>query len=80
MAVLTTIGVVLGVWCAASVATAALYVLLRGLHVHRLRAEAARPGRVAQQGRAAPGCAPGRRAARLRPSVRPFAGSDVTSR
>ncbi|MCY0930134.1 hypothetical protein OTB20_28875 [Streptomyces sp. H27-H1] len=44
MAVLSTIVVVLGAWCAASVATAALYFALRRLHVRRQWAAAAVPG------------------------------------
>ncbi|MDX3534559.1 hypothetical protein PV721_09280 [Streptomyces sp. MB09-01] len=42
MAVLTTIAVILGAWCAAAVATAALYAVLRARHVRRQRARAAR--------------------------------------
>ncbi|MEU7605331.1 hypothetical protein [Streptomyces sp. NPDC041003] len=41
MAVLTTIAVILGAWCAAAVATAALYAVLRARHVRRQRARAA---------------------------------------
>ncbi|MGW0748781.1 hypothetical protein [Streptomyces sp. NPDC002587] len=37
MAVLTTIVVVLGAWCAVSVVTAALYAAVRGRHVRRQR-------------------------------------------
>ncbi|WP_327411973.1 hypothetical protein [Streptomyces sp. NBC_01233] len=42
MAVLTTIAVILGAWCAAAVATAALYAVLRARHVRRQRARAAK--------------------------------------
>ncbi|MEV7443294.1 hypothetical protein AB0O22_19515 [Streptomyces sp. NPDC091204] len=40
MAVLTTIAVILGAWCAAGVATAALYAVLRARHVRRRQARA----------------------------------------
>ncbi|MFD9369454.1 hypothetical protein ACFWA6_17405 [Streptomyces sp. NPDC060020] len=43
MAVLTTIAVILGAWCAAGVATAALYAVLRARHVRRQRALASAP-------------------------------------
>ncbi|MEU9084005.1 hypothetical protein [Streptomyces sp. NPDC048357] len=43
MAVLTTIAVILGAWCAAGVATAALYAVLRARHVRRQRALASTP-------------------------------------
>ncbi|MFB6521517.1 hypothetical protein [Streptomyces sp. NPDC056401] len=46
MAVLSTILVILGAWCAVSVATAALYTALRRLHVRRQRAAAAVPDAV----------------------------------
>lgn len=46
MAVLSTILVILGAWCAASVATAALYTALRRLHIRRQRAAAVVPGAV----------------------------------
>ncbi|WP_404962240.1 hypothetical protein [Streptomyces sp. 147326] len=67
MAVLTTIAVILGAWCAAGVATAALYAALRARHVRRQRARAAKtdgtvdrcaptagPGRSCSQAQAAP--------------------------
>ncbi|MGW6706532.1 hypothetical protein ACWGDE_16785 [Streptomyces sp. NPDC054956] len=38
MALLTMIAVILGVWLAAGIATAALYAVLRSLHVRRQRA------------------------------------------
>ncbi|MFJ8011499.1 hypothetical protein [Streptomyces sp. NPDC096339] len=41
MAVLTTISVVLGAWCAAGIMTAALYAAVRGRRVRRQRAMAA---------------------------------------
>ncbi|MFD7096890.1 hypothetical protein [Streptomyces xanthophaeus] len=47
MAVLSTIAVVLGAWCAASVLTAALYVGLRTGMVRRQRALASVPRPVA---------------------------------
>ncbi|WP_411102942.1 hypothetical protein [Streptomyces sp. cmx-4-9] len=40
MAVLTTLAVVLGAWCAASIMTAALYTALRSHQVRRQRATA----------------------------------------
>ncbi|MFI5764953.1 hypothetical protein ACIA8F_29000 [Streptomyces sp. NPDC051563] len=57
MAVLSTILVVLGAWCAASVVTAALYTVLRRLHVRQQRASAALP----DVPRAAPVAQPGAR-------------------
>ncbi|MEV7520481.1 hypothetical protein [Streptomyces sp. NPDC091371] len=44
MSVLPTIAVVLAVWCAAGLVTAALYAALRGRHVRRQRAAAAALG------------------------------------
>ncbi|MER6200257.1 hypothetical protein ABT234_23150 [Streptomyces sp. NPDC001586] len=43
MAVLTTIAVIFGAWCAAGVATAALYAVLRARHVRRQRALVSAP-------------------------------------
>ncbi|MEU9374211.1 hypothetical protein AB0D94_10615 [Streptomyces sp. NPDC048255] len=52
MAVLTTIALILGAWCAASVVTAALYAALRSHQVRRQRAVASALG--ATVGRCAP--------------------------
>ncbi|MFE2325182.1 hypothetical protein ACFXD5_14895 [Streptomyces sp. NPDC059385] len=41
MAVLTTISVVVGAWCAAGIVTAVLYAVVRGRRVRRQRAMAA---------------------------------------
>lgn len=38
MALLTNLAVILGLWCAAALATAALYALVRTLYVRRRRA------------------------------------------
>ncbi|MCP3757907.1 hypothetical protein [Streptomyces sp. TBY4] len=57
MAVLSTILMILGAWCAAGVLTAGLYAALRRLHVRRQRAAAVRPGGPVA---AARGARPGR--------------------
>ncbi|WP_407841108.1 hypothetical protein ACE1OC_39560 [Streptomyces sp. DSM 116496] len=67
MAVLSTILVILGAWCAASVATVALYAALRRLHVRRQRAAAAVPDAV----RTVRGSVPGARTGRPGRPVRP---------
>ncbi|MFJ6754577.1 MULTISPECIES: hypothetical protein [unclassified Streptomyces] len=59
MAVLTTIAVILGAWCAAALATAALYVVLRARHVRRQRARAAETDGTVD--RCAPTAGPGDR-------------------
>lgn len=65
MAVLSTILVILGAWCAASVVTAALYSALRRLHVRRQRATGAGPASVGDSVYAAARCAgPGVRTGR----------------
>ncbi|WP_327308844.1 hypothetical protein OG730_39610 [Streptomyces sp. NBC_01298] len=64
MAVLSTILLVLGAWCAASLATVAAYAAVRGLHVRRQRAAASAPvGAGAARG-------DGRRRRTLRPAHR----------
>ncbi|MFE4636891.1 hypothetical protein ACFRJ1_26380 [Streptomyces sp. NPDC056773] len=69
MAVLRTILMILGAWCAAGVLTAGLYAALRRLHVRRQRAAAAvRPGGPVA---AARGARPGR-AGRLHRPLRPL--------
>lgn len=60
MAVLSTILVILGAWCAASVVTAALYAALRRLHVRRRRVTAALPDAVGTARCAGPGVRTGR--------------------
>ncbi|MFZ3492558.1 hypothetical protein ACODT5_04840 [Streptomyces sp. 5.8] len=65
MAVLSTILVILGAWCAASVVTAALYSTLRRLHVRRQRATGAGPASGRDSVYAAARCAgPGVRTGR----------------
>ncbi|MFB6613870.1 hypothetical protein ACFCV9_06600 [Streptomyces sp. NPDC056367] len=55
MAVLTTISVVLGAWCAAGIMTAALYAAVRGRRIRRQRAMAsALEGPVAGPAKAPP--------------------------
>ncbi|WP_327250617.1 hypothetical protein [Streptomyces sp. NBC_01244] len=60
MAVLSTILVILGAWCAASVVTAALYAALRRLHVRRQRVTAALPDAARAARCAGPGVRTGR--------------------
>ncbi|MFD6891661.1 hypothetical protein [Streptomyces sp. NPDC059957] len=65
MAVLSTILVILGAWCAASVVTAALYSALRRLHVRRRRATGALPASAYDPAYTAARCAgPGGRTGR----------------
>ncbi|MCX5409555.1 hypothetical protein OHA37_37570 [Streptomyces sp. NBC_00335] len=52
MAVLSTILLILGAWCAASLATVAAYAAIRRLHVRRQRAASAPVGAGAARGRA----------------------------
>ncbi|WP_030719728.1 hypothetical protein [Streptomyces sp. NRRL F-2580] len=70
MAVLTTIAVILGAWCAVGVATAALYAVLRARHVRRQRALASAPeGTVCRCARTAGSGERGSPAARTAPIV-----------
>ncbi|MFE9929739.1 hypothetical protein [Streptomyces sp. NPDC005533] len=59
MAVLTMIAVIIGAWCAAAVAAAALYVVLRARHVRRQRTSASRADGTVR--RSAPGAGSGDR-------------------
>ncbi|MFE9629552.1 hypothetical protein [Streptomyces sp. NPDC006463] len=71
MAVLTTIVVVLGAWCAVSVITAALYSAVRACHVRRQRAMASVLDRTAGR------CASAAEPADLDISAQSLAGSDT---
>lgn len=82
MAVLSTILVILGAWCAASAATAALYAALRRSHVRRQRAAAAVPDAVGTARDVAPGARTGRPCRSTGPgrTVRPARPSGRTGR